>query len=232
MLKYHNGSILTKRVMMATILMRLSEERATKQYDTWISLLTLGHDRRLRSYIINKVLPRRGSVLDLGCGTGTLLIEAGRRGLRGVGVDVDERMLEIARKRSRKHNLGRRIDFRHGDVIEPQLHDDSFDLVVSTFVVSELQSEDLVTFFSEARRVAVPGGRIAIGTEGLPARRTIGRFFSLIRRLSYRIAAKFSQVDPHPVHEIARAMKAAGITPKYRVRFLGGLLELYVAEVR
>lgn len=194
-------------------------------------MLTLGHDRRLRSYIINKVLPRRGSVLDLGCGTGALLIEAGRRGLRGVGVDLNERMLEIARKRSRKHNLGRRIDFRQGDVVELELHNDSFELVVSTLVASELQSENLVTFLSEAKRVAVPGGRIAIGAEGLPAGRAIGSLFSLIRRLSYRIAAKFSQVEPHPVHEIPRAMKAAGITPKYRVRFLGGLLELYVAEV-
>ncbi|UCH04554.1 MAG: class I SAM-dependent methyltransferase [Candidatus Thorarchaeota archaeon] len=216
---------------MATILMRLSEERATKQYDRWISLLTLGQDRRLRSYIVNEVLPRRGSVLDLGCGTGTLLIEAGRRGLRGVGVDMNERMLEVARERSRNHNLGRRIDFQHGDVTELKLHDDSFDLVVSTLVASELQSDKLARFFSEARRVAVTGGRIAIGAEGLPAGRTIGGLFSLIRGLSYRIAAKFSQLKPHPLHEISRAMKAAGITPKYRVRFLGGLLELYVAEV-
>ncbi|MFW9943739.1 MAG: class I SAM-dependent methyltransferase [Candidatus Sifarchaeia archaeon] len=222
---------MTKRVVMATILMRLSEERATKQYDAWISLLTLGHDRRLRSYIINNILPRRGSVLDLGCGTGTLLIEAGRRGLRGVGVDMNERMLEIARKRSRKHNLGRRIDFRQGDVVELELHNDSFDLVVSTLVVSELQSDSLVTFFSEAKRVAVSGGRIAIGAEGLPAGRTIGILFSLIRRLSYRIAARFSHVEPHEVHDIPRAMKAASIIPKYRVRFLGGLLELFVAEV-
>ncbi|MFX1602038.1 MAG: class I SAM-dependent methyltransferase [Promethearchaeota archaeon] len=217
---------------MATILMRLSEERATKQYDRWISLLTLGQDRRLRSYIVNEVLPRRGSVLDLGCGTGTLLIEAGRRGLRGVGIDMNERMLDVARERSRNHNLGRRIDFQHGDVTELKLHDDSFDLVVSTLVASELQSDNLARFLSEARRVAVTGGRIAIGTEGLPAGRTIGGFFSLIRGLSYRIAAKLSQLKPHPVHEIIRAMKAAGITPKYRVRFLGGLLELYVAEVR
>jgi ubiquinone/menaquinone biosynthesis C-methylase UbiE len=217
---------------MATILMRLSEERATKQYDRWISLLTLGQDRRLRSYIVNEVLPRRGSVLDLGCGTGTLLIEAGRRGLRGVGIDLNERMLEIAKERSRRHNLGRRIDFQHGNVTELKLQNDSFDLVVSTLVASELQSDNLVTFLSEARRVAITGGRIAIGTEGLPSGRTIGGFFSLIRRLSYRLAAMFSHVKPHPIHEIPRAMKAAGIIPSYRVRFLGGLLELYVAEVR
>ncbi|MHA2378102.1 MAG: class I SAM-dependent methyltransferase [Candidatus Thorarchaeota archaeon] len=216
---------------MATILMRLSEERTPRQYDRWISFLTLGQDRRLRNYIVNEVLPRRGSVLDLGCGTGTLLIEAGRRGLRGVGVDMNEKLLKIAKDRSRRHNLGRRIDFRLGDVTELHLQNDSFDLVVSTLVASELQSENLGLLLSEARRVAVPGGRIVIGTEGLPGGRTIGSLFYLIRSLSYRVASKFSQVRPHPVHEIAPAMRAAGITPKYRVRFLDGLLELYVAEV-
>ena len=37
------------------------------------------------------------SVLDAGCGTGKLTIEAFRRGARVVGADGDENMLEIAR---------------------------------------------------------------------------------------------------------------------------------------
>ncbi|MHA2602255.1 MAG: methyltransferase domain-containing protein [Candidatus Thorarchaeota archaeon SMTZ1-83] len=217
---------------MATILMRLSEEWTPRQYDQCISLLTLGQDRILRNYIVNRILPRRGSVLDLGCGTGTLLIEAGRRGLRGVGVDINKSLLEIARNRSRKHNLGRWIDFRVGDVTDLPLNNDSFDLVVSTLVASELQSKDFEMLLSEARRVVVPGGRIAIGAEGLPRGRTVAGFFSLIRRLSFRLVSKFSRVRPHKVHEIAGAMSLVGITPKYRVRFLGGLLELYVAEAR
>ncbi len=217
---------------MATILMRLAEERAAREYDRWISLLTLGHDSVLRNYIVNELLPRRGSVLDLGCGTGKLLIEAGRRGLRGVGIDMNERMLQIARERSRKHNLGRRLDFRKGNVTTLELDSDSFDLVVSSFVISELQTEEVRQLLSESARVAAPGGRVVIGSEGLPKGRIIGRIFSLIRRLSYGIASRFSQIKSHPVHEIALAMSMVGLDPKYRVQFLGGMLELYVAEVR
>lgn len=185
----------------------------------------------LRDYIVNKILPRRGSVLDLGCGTGKLLIEAGRRGLRGVGIDTNAKMLEIAKENSKKHNLSRRLDFRLGNVTALELDNDSFDLVVSSLVVSELQPEEVGLLFSEAARVGVSGGWVVIGTEGLPKGRTIGRFFSLIRRLSYMVVSRLSRIRAHPVHEIAPAMRSAGLAAKYRVQFLGGLLELYVAEV-
>ena len=45
---------------------------------------------------------RRGprSVLDAGCGTGRVAIELARRGVHVVGVDVDESMLQSARRRA------------------------------------------------------------------------------------------------------------------------------------
>lgn len=41
-----------------------------------------------------------GSVLDAGCGTGRVAIELFRRGLDVVGVDIDSRMLEVARRKA------------------------------------------------------------------------------------------------------------------------------------
>ncbi len=40
------------------------------------------------------------SVLDAGCGTGRVAIELARRGVEVVGVDLDERMLDVARAES------------------------------------------------------------------------------------------------------------------------------------
>ena len=106
--------ILREREMddrVATILMKLSEGQASHQYDRWIGILTLWQNRVMREYIIKELLPRNARVLDIGCGTGELLIEAGRRGVKGLGVDANEAMLTIAqnisvRKRARKETWG------------------------------------------------------------------------------------------------------------------------------
>ncbi|HET6312598.1 MAG TPA: class I SAM-dependent methyltransferase [Chloroflexia bacterium] len=63
---------------------------------------------------------RPTSVLDAGCGTGRVAIELARRGITAVGVDIDPRMLETARRKA-PHlewhqgdlstiNLGRKFD--------------------------------------------------------------------------------------------------------------------------
>jgi SAM-dependent methyltransferase len=43
---------------------------------------------------------RPRSVLDAGCGTGRVAIELARRGVTAVGVDIDPRMLETARRKA------------------------------------------------------------------------------------------------------------------------------------
>lgn len=64
------------------------------------------------------------SVLDLGCGTGTLAVDAVRRGAaRATGVDLSPQSIEVARRRAREAALEERTSFRVGDVtsdgIEP-----------------------------------------------------------------------------------------------------------------
>ncbi|MGY5854578.1 MAG: class I SAM-dependent methyltransferase [Candidatus Thorarchaeota archaeon] len=215
---------------MATILMKLSEGRAAGQYNRWISVLTLWQDRAMRNYILRNLLPQRGRVLDIGCGTGTLLIEAGRRGVKGVGIDMNESMLSIARQESAKRNLGRRLKFVVRDALELNLSEEQFDLVVSTLLISELQPAELTEFVANAARFVKPGGILAIGGEDRLRGGVIGRIFSIIRRVSYWIVSRVTELGPHPHHRVPDAMKSAGLDPKYKVLFLKGLLTLYVAE--
>jgi ubiquinone/menaquinone biosynthesis C-methylase UbiE len=215
---------------MVTILMKLSEDRAATQYDRWISLLTFRQDTTLRSYIIDHLLPRKGTLLDVGCGTGKLLIEAGRRGMRGTGVDANKEMLQIAEGRVKKHNLARRIDLKYGDATSLEFDDAGFDVIVSTLMVSELDSKQLAAFMLEAARVVVPGGKVVVGTEGLPKSRLVKPLFELVRSLSFKLVSRFSDVKSHPHYNIPAAMRSAGLKPKFRVSVMGGLYELFVSE--
>lgn len=68
-------------------------------------------------------LPRdlRGTrLLDAGCGTGALAVEAARRGADVVAVDLSPTLVELAAERTTDVEPGR-IEFRVGDMLDPSL---------------------------------------------------------------------------------------------------------------
>jgi ubiquinone/menaquinone biosynthesis C-methylase UbiE len=98
-----------------------------------------------------------GSVLDVCCGPGRHAVELARRGLRVVGVDASEYLLDRARRRARE--AGVVVEFTRGDVHELD-RPDRFDLAVSfwtSFGYFHDPDDDLLM----ARRVRchlIPGG--------------------------------------------------------------------------
>ncbi|MDB4929003.1 MAG: Protein-N(5)-glutamine methyltransferase PrmC [Myxococcaceae bacterium] len=80
---------------------------------------------------IARLLPRTPppSVLDVGCGAGTLALVAADRGCPGaVGIDINPRAVEMARFNARLHGLS--AEFLAGDLFAP-VAGRRFDLVVS-----------------------------------------------------------------------------------------------------
>lgn len=68
-------------------------------------------------------------ILDAGCGTGALAVEAAKRGADVIAIDIAPNLIELARERL-PSTLGEgRIDFRVGDMHDPALG--AFDHVVA-----------------------------------------------------------------------------------------------------
>lgn len=60
-------------------------------------------------------------LLDAGCGTGALAVEAARRGASVVAIDLSPTLIDLARERAPRE-LGRgTIEFRVGDMLDPAL---------------------------------------------------------------------------------------------------------------
>jgi magnesium-protoporphyrin O-methyltransferase len=57
-------------------------------------------------------------VLDAGCGTGALAVEAARRGAHVVAVDLSPTLLDLARERASGVAVQGRVEFRAGDMLE------------------------------------------------------------------------------------------------------------------
>ncbi len=96
-----------------------------------------------------------GSVLDIGCGTGTMLQAVSSNFDTVAGFDVSEEMLAQARKKLPDADL-RVADLREAWPTE----DGSFDVVYETLVLEHI--EDLGHFYQEAARLLRPGGVLLV----------------------------------------------------------------------
>lgn len=166
--------------MPAYVLMK-AFENAPAQYDGALEVLSLGRISRLKAEIAARVAPG-STVLELGCGAGSLAATMARQGAHVVGIDTSASMLESARVRLAADGLAARVDLRRLSVMEIDAWPpDCFDCVVSTMVLSELSEDELAFVLAAARRVLKPGGELLIGDETVPTGRWRRLGFGVLR---------------------------------------------------
>ncbi|MTW22748.1 magnesium protoporphyrin IX methyltransferase [Allochromatium palmeri] len=81
-------------------------------------------------------------LLDAGCGTGMLAVEAARRGAEVVAIDVAPTLIEIARERLPSDLGPGSVDFQAGDMLDPA--HGQFDHVVAMDSLIHYRSDDVV----------------------------------------------------------------------------------------
>lgn len=126
-------------------------------YDPVVALTT--RERAVKGYLLGEIAlasPRR--VLDVGCGSGTLVVQLGRShpGFDIHGLDGDPQMLSRAETKAAR--AGARINFREGLAQQLPYADDAFDLVVSSLFFHHLETAVKETAAREIRRVLKPAG--------------------------------------------------------------------------
>ncbi len=100
-------------------------------------------------------------ILDLGCGDGTTALPAAKIGADVLGVDIARNLVEAGNKRAMEHGLPN-CRFQEGDASQlAELHDHTFDLVVSIF--GAMFAPRPFDVAKEMVRVTKPGGRIVMG---------------------------------------------------------------------
>jgi len=106
-----------------------------------------GRDR-MRSTLMG-CLPadlRGARLLDAGCGTGALALEAAARGAHVVAIDLSPALVNVARERVAEmlvaHPVAGQIDFRSGDMLAPELG--GFDYVVAMDSLIHYDEADMV----------------------------------------------------------------------------------------
>ena len=126
-------------------------------------------ERRFKRHLIACARIEPGQrVLDVGCGTGTLalLVREMCPGAIITGMDIDPRILAIARRKIAR--AGADIDVQQSSATDPPFPPASFDRVLSTLMLHHLTTPQKQATFSAVRRLLRPGGELHVADWGKP----------------------------------------------------------------
>lgn len=145
----------------------LLNDRLTPIYD-FFARLFMPEMKFKRALIAHAHIAAGQRVLDLGAGTGTLaiMIKQIQPGAQVAGLDGDPKILSIAREKASRSSTN--IAFDGGDATALPYPDRSFDRVLSTLVMSVLNSTEKQLAIREAYRVLKSGGELHIADFGSP----------------------------------------------------------------
>jgi SAM-dependent methyltransferase len=177
------------------------------------------HRRRTAEDSAAYLLPwlRSGlSLLDIGCGPGTITVDLAARVAPGpvTAVELTDEALDLARAEAHRRNASN-ISFVTSDVHALDFPDDTFDVVHAHQVLQHVA--DPVQALREMRRVCVPGGVVAIrdadyaGFIWFPRIRMLDRWLEL-----YETAARANGGEPDAGRRLLSWARQAGfddITP-------------------
>lgn len=187
------------------------DEQLTKQqqtYDrTWLNGLEAGKEQRgnldanLKFLNESKLISSDDSILEIGCGIGTIVYELSQRRCKAVGTDISNRAIEYGRKKypsiELKVEAGQKLSFE----------DDSFDTVLSFDVLEHI--DDVDRHLSEVGRVLVDGGYYLFQTPN--------KFFNATFETVKTRSLKWRRYHPslHTVNQLRRRLDKCGFDMQF-----------------
>jgi ubiquinone/menaquinone biosynthesis C-methylase UbiE len=190
--------------------MKSEMEKMVPSYDSYMRKITFGRENTLREMTVNLAQVKTGdSVLEVGCGTGTLTLAAKRQaGPEGrvFGIDVISGMIEFSQRKAAQAN--EEVTFQLGSIDDIPFPDDQFDVVMCSFMIFHMSEAVRRKGIAEIQRVLKPHGSLlvldlALPEQGLPramAKTLLGFMINhdLRELLPLMEAAGFSDLESGP----------------------------------
>jgi ubiquinone/menaquinone biosynthesis C-methylase UbiE len=193
-------------------------------YDPLVRLLG---GNAARALLLDQAAVRpRHRVLDIGCGTGSLvvLIKSKYPNVEVVGLDPDPKALALARRKGQRAALSIELDQGFSD--ELPYPEGSFDRVFSSFMFHHIEAAEKVTTLREVRRVLKPGARFHLLDFATPDSSSAGRLARWLHS-SHRLKDNSDE-------RILSLMRQAGLSDPKRLAgraLLVGHIAYYQASV-
>lgn len=133
-----------------------------------------------------------GSVLDAGCGTGRIGRELARRGLDVVGVDLDDAMLDTARRKAPE------MSWHTADLATVDIERTFEAILMAGNVMIFLTPGTEVAVLKNMARHLEPGGVLVAGFQLRPGGLTLDRFDALATEAGIPLDRRYATWDEDP----------------------------------
>ncbi len=198
----------------------------TRFYD----LLTesIGFGKKLKRKVLKLAKIKNGqSVLDVGCGTGALLIivKEMHPNSEVVGIDPDKTVFNLAMKKIGKVKASIQLKRAYGEKLP--FGDSKFDVITNVLVLHHLPTKIKIKVLSEMHRCLKPNGKVVIADFGKP-KNTLWKIILLFEKVFDEFFDEGKYIQDNLEGEIPAFMKQVGfkvkvINKRYRgVQFLIG----------
>ncbi len=132
-------------------------------YDTKHGVILAGQSYNFDTYyqpFLRKVLPKSGTVLELGCGTGVYTQWLSEHGLKVVGMDISAEMIKQAKKRSPQTSFYQGDCENPAEFIKDRDTKGAFDVLagINTFSYYMHKENALLNY----KKILKPGGRLVV----------------------------------------------------------------------
>jgi ubiquinone/menaquinone biosynthesis C-methylase UbiE len=184
--------------------MKSQMEKMVPSYDSYMKKMTFGRERILRETTVSLADVKPGDcVLEVGCGTGTLTLEAKRQaGPLGkvFGIDIIPGMIELSQRKAAQANED--ITFQLGSIDDIPFSENQFDVVMCSFMIFHMSEMTRRKGIAEIYRVLKPQGRLLILDLALPTQ-------PLPRAIAKML---FGGMLEHDLRELLPLMDASGFS--------------------
>ena len=139
-------------------------EKTRDDYDLIAKEWDLSRNRasKLKINLISEI-KSKNKVLDIGCGNALMLPFVLEKGAFYSGLDISEKLIEIARKKYLKEVEQEKAELIVGQATNFPFKNNEFDLVISFAVLHHIPSKELrKKLFEEIKRVSKPNAKIKI----------------------------------------------------------------------
>ncbi len=185
--------------------MKSQMEKMAPSYDAYMRKMTFGREAALREMTVRLAQIQPGdSVLEVGCGTGSLTLAAKRQvgpSGRVVGIDIISAMIEISQRKAEQAHAD--ITFQLGSINDIPFPDNQFDVVMCSFMIFHMSEDTRRKGIAEMYRVLKPQGRLLVLDLAMPTQ-------WLQRAIAQRVI--FQGGLEHDLRELLPLMDASGFS--------------------